>query len=125
TSVTFSPDGRWLASAGEDQTVKLWEVGSGVTWKKTLRHPAGVSVAFADESRLVSVGQDGRVRIWDTADTDQELLTLTRTQPNARSPGVQVGFNPDPNRRQVAVAFKDGIIEIRDWAPEEGLAGNP
>ncbi|HYT89139.1 MAG TPA: hypothetical protein VEL76_10560, partial [Gemmataceae bacterium] len=87
------------------------------------RNPAGVSVAFAHDSRrLVSVGQDGRMRFWET-DTGQELLTLTPTQPNTRSPGVQVGFNP--NRRQVATAFENGNIEIRDWAPEERPAGNP
>ncbi|MBL9175412.1 MAG: protein kinase, partial [Verrucomicrobiales bacterium] len=65
--VTFSRDGRWLASAAADQTIRLWETSH---WKETkiLRgHEDEVhTVAFSpDGLTLASGGKDGRILLWD------------------------------------------------------------
>jgi WD40 repeat protein len=70
TSVSFSPDGKRLASKGDSgSTVKIWDALSGQELL-TLRETAGYvsNVAFnPDGKRLVAGCGDGTVKIWAAA----------------------------------------------------------
>jgi hypothetical protein len=64
--ITFNPDGRRLASASWDKTIKLWDVDSGREVFTLRGHSEGVaSVAFSpDGRRLASASRDGTIRVW-------------------------------------------------------------
>jgi WD40 repeat protein len=68
--VVYRPDGKVLASAGRDHTVRLWDAGTGKELLVLRGHDEKVyRLAFSpDGKRLASTGTDATVRIWDVAD---------------------------------------------------------
>jgi WD40 repeat protein len=111
-SVAFSPNSAKLASAGDDRTVKLWDVATRRELRTLKGHTKAVwSLAFSpDGARLASASQDGTVKLWDTA-TGAELFTL-KGQTKA---GGSVAFSAYGKR--LAAAGADGTVTLWDARP--------
>jgi WD40 repeat protein/serine/threonine protein kinase len=69
-NIAFSPDGKRLATGGEENTVKIWDVQTGNDLRTLEGHNGDVyTVAFSpdDEGRWIASGsEDSTVRIWDS-----------------------------------------------------------
>ena len=112
---SVSPDGNLLASAGDDYTIRLWNVTTCEEVANLEDHAAAVkSVAFSPDGRtLASASGDHTVRLWDVA-TGQLRATL-----RGHSEVVNcVVFSPDG--KTLASASADATIRLwRAASPEE------
>jgi WD40 repeat protein len=69
--LVFSADGRTLATASGDQTIRLWDVHTGTELRRLQGHQNEVYCLARSpvpgHRQIVSGGKDGSVRVWDLA----------------------------------------------------------
>jgi len=96
-SVTFSPNGRWVLTGSEDNTVRLWEATTGREIRHFQGHTKGVStVAFSPDGKQIlttSKISDNTARLWEAA-TGKELQVLR----GHSGPVSSAAFSPDGRR---------------------------
>jgi WD40 repeat protein len=113
-SVAFSPDGTHALSGSDDQTVKLWEVSSGLCLKTLKGHTDSVlSVAFSpDGTHALSGSDDQTVKLWEV-DSGLCLKTLEGHTDSVLS----VAFSPDGTH---ALSGSDDQT-VKLWEVSSGL----
>jgi WD40 repeat protein len=91
SSLALSPDGKLLATASHDRTLKLWDAATGQLHATLKGHTEPVhAVAFAPEGKvLASAGQDRTVRLWEAASGHERAVW------KHRDPVTCVAFSPD------------------------------
>src|SRR5262249_33667577 len=114
-SLAFSPGGEWIAGAGGDGTIKVWNSRTGAEGQAFTAHTdSAYSVAFHPDGRhLASTGADGKVgkvKVWDWA-TGQEKFAGPCGADHNRGTAYCVAFSPDGRRLAVG---SDGAVQVWD-----------
>ncbi len=133
TDLAFSPDGRYLATASEDHTARIWSLPGGRQLTR-LSHGEQVStVCFSPEGRyLATTSVPGPVRMWDVLTSEQvweaaqpqllpPRLLQSRRQVRGRCqwPGLGDADRPTSGRHPPSSRLDGGTLQ-----PGRQLSGN-
>jgi WD40 repeat protein len=92
TAVAWSRDGRTIASASTDLTIRIWELASGRERRLPLIAPTLCwSLAFSPDGRFIAAGDpNGTLRIWDSTTGN-----LVATKTGHAGPVTGLAFSAD------------------------------
>jgi WD40 repeat protein/tetratricopeptide (TPR) repeat protein len=112
TAVSWSPDGKRLATAADDKIVRIWDAENGGQILSFSVQPRIIHVAWSpDGKRLAGASGEGKLKVWDAA-SGQTVLSLGGQTDRI----VYVCWSP--NGKSLAGTSRDKTLKV--WDMEVG-----
>lgn len=109
TAVGWNKNGKWLYSAGEDGTIRVWTCK---TAENVLTFTAGSPISDVDlhpnQVELVSTDRSGRVRIWNVQSKECRLVLVPAGELSSEVPLSAVKISSDASR--LVAALHSGAV---------------
>ena len=120
-SVAWRPDGKSLATAGFDNTIRLWDAATRKQIKKLEGHTKLVlAVAISPDGKLILSGsQDNTAKIWDWP-----VFSPTRTFAGSPGPVQALAVKPDGKQAAVAAGKAIKVWDLASGQPIKELQGH-
>ena len=121
-SVAFSPDGQTLASAGKDNTIRLWDTQTPALKALLIGHTDTVSsIAFSpDGQTLASASPDTTIRLWDPSNGQLKTMLRAHTGFSYASYNAIV-FSPDGQTLVTGGDYSDPVIRLWNLHNKENI----
>ncbi|GLY78880.1 protein kinase [Actinoallomurus iriomotensis] len=118
TEIAFSPDGRTLAGAGFDRTLRLWDITSGRTVFAIAGHRDVLAVTYSADGQTLFSG-DNAVRRWDVHTGESRGVLVSY----ARGTVTCLAFSPDEKTLAVGLTSgDDSRVEVVDMTTGRSVA---
>ncbi|MBI1914702.1 MAG: protein kinase [Planctomycetes bacterium] len=127
-SVSFSPEGNYVLTAGQDGTARLWKAATGAPVDVAFTHNHSVNhAAFSPDGRKVVTGSDGlrggEARVWDVL-SGKPITPILKHRHRVN----RVEFSPDGRFIVAASGQNDvgrGEFEASIWDTASGMPVTP
>jgi WD40 repeat protein len=127
-AVAFSPDGQYIATAGSDKLVKVWDLGNGHERFACVGHTDKVrGLGWSSDGKfIVSAGGEKNIKIWDAANGKEKLnieaageevtaLALSKDGKHLFTGQLKVPGNPPNGLFVYETATGKPVRDVRDF----------
>ena len=117
TALDITADGRYLAGADADGSVRVWSNSSSRAVRTVKAHDGRITAAaFGPDRMLATAGEDGKVKLWNL-----RAGRVMRTFGGNTGPVRALSFSTEG--RRLVSAGQDGVIRMWSLVPAPTVSG--